>query len=137
MAHGGSRFAPDIVHQYGAHPAAGTWLALDETLTRSADRRILADEAAFADRLATLSPMHLTVLALMARGKLNKQIAHLCGSADATVKAHVSEILKRLGVRSRTQAAVQYAVFLERCRTGARSGEAAALAQTGRARSAA
>ncbi|MFC3674316.1 response regulator [Ferrovibrio xuzhouensis] len=60
----------------------------------------------FARRVAELTPQQFRVLALLAKGKLNKQIAHELSVGEATVKAHVTAILKKLGVRSRTQAAI-------------------------------
>lgn len=70
-----------------------------------------ADEAApqpddFARRAAELTPQQSRVLELLSQGKLNKQIAHELSVGEATVKAHVTAILKKLGVRSRTQAAI-------------------------------
>ena len=46
------------------------------------------------------------VLALLAQGKSNKQICRALGLAEATVKVHVTAVLKALGVTSRTQAVV-------------------------------
>ncbi len=46
------------------------------------------------------------VLELMARGHANKQIARAMGIAEKTVKTHVSSVLRKLGVQSRTQAAL-------------------------------
>ena len=43
----------------------------------------------------------------MSEGKLNKQIAYELGIGETTVKAHVSAILHKLGVYSRTQAAIE------------------------------
>jgi DNA-binding NarL/FixJ family response regulator len=60
----------------------------------------------FARRVAELTPQQFRVLILLARGRLNKQIAHELSVGEATVKAHVTAILKKLGVRSRTQAAI-------------------------------
>ena len=60
----------------------------------------------FARRVAELTPQQFRVLALLAKGRLNKQIAHDLSVGEATVKAHVTAILKKLGVRSRTQAAI-------------------------------
>lgn len=57
-------------------------------------------------RLATLSPQQLRVLAMIAEGKLNKQICFELGIAEQTVKAHASQIFRKLGVVSRTQAAL-------------------------------
>jgi DNA-binding NarL/FixJ family response regulator len=49
------------------------------------------------------------VLQLLARGSANKQIGHDLGIAEKTVKTHVGNILRKLGVQSRTLAAL-YAV---------------------------
>jgi two-component system, NarL family, response regulator LiaR len=57
----------------------------------------------------TLTERETEVLQLLARGKANKQIATSLYVTEKTVKAHVSSILAKLGVQSRTQAAL-YAV---------------------------
>lgn len=54
-----------------------------------------------------LTPQQWRVLSLMREGKLNKQIAHELSIGEATVKAHVTTILRKLGVRSRTQAVIE------------------------------
>jgi DNA-binding NarL/FixJ family response regulator len=59
-----------------------------------------------ARRLASLSPQQHRVLALVAEGRLNKQIADVLGIQERTVKAHLTVIFERLGVRNRTQAGV-------------------------------
>jgi two-component system, NarL family, response regulator LiaR len=56
-----------------------------------------------------LTPRERDVLRLLAQGLINKEIAQELGIGDKTVKTHVSNILGKLGVLSRTQAAV-YAV---------------------------
>jgi DNA-binding NarL/FixJ family response regulator len=63
--------------------------------------------SSFAQRAAQLTPQQWRVLALMVQGDQNKQIAHKLGVGEATVKAHVTEILRKLGVRSRTQAVIE------------------------------
>jgi DNA-binding NarL/FixJ family response regulator len=50
---------------------------------------------------------------MMADGMLNKQIAHDLNVSEATVKAHVSAVLFKLGVESRTQAVIRLARFKE------------------------
>jgi DNA-binding NarL/FixJ family response regulator len=59
-----------------------------------------------AARLATLTPQQMRVLMMLGEGLLNKQIAYKLGVSEATVKAHVSAILQKLGVDSRTQAVI-------------------------------
>ncbi|MCH9809003.1 MAG: response regulator transcription factor [Alphaproteobacteria bacterium] len=58
-------------------------------------------------KLKSLTPQQLRVLNMLKRGLLNKQIAHELGVGETTVKAHVSEILRKLGVASRTQAVIE------------------------------
>lgn len=60
-------------------------------------------------RLQTLTPQQTRVLGMLAEGLLNKQIAYELGVSEATIKAHVSAILQKLGVDSRTQAVIQLA----------------------------
>ncbi len=63
-------------------------------------------DAELAARLASLSPQQFRVLVLVAEGLLNKQIADRLQIQERTVKAHLSEVFERLGVRNRTQAGV-------------------------------
>lgn len=60
-------------------------------------------------RLQTLTPQQTRVLAMLAEGLLNKQIAYELGVSEATIKAHVSAVLQKLGVDSRTQAVIRLA----------------------------
>ena len=57
-------------------------------------------------RLSTLTPQQVRVLMMLSEGLLNKQIAYALGVSEATIKAHVSAILQKLGVDSRTQAVI-------------------------------
>jgi len=57
-------------------------------------------------RLATLTPQQVRVLMMLGEGLLNKQIAFKLNVSEATIKAHVSAILQKLGVDSRTQAVI-------------------------------
>jgi DNA-binding NarL/FixJ family response regulator len=57
-------------------------------------------------RIQTLTPQQTRVLGMLAEGLLNKQIAYELNVSEATVKAHVSAILQKLGVDSRTQAVI-------------------------------
>jgi len=58
-------------------------------------------------RLQTLTPQQTRVLGMLAEGLLNKQIAYELGVSEATIKAHVSAVLQKLGVDSRTQAVIR------------------------------
>ena len=66
----------------------------------------MGDDAAAGARLMSLTPQQLRVLVMITEGLLNKQIAHALGVSEATVKAHVTVILRKLGVISRTQAVI-------------------------------
>lgn len=56
------------------------------------------------ERLSTLTNQQARILQLICEGKLNKQIAYDLSIAETTVKAHVTAIMRKLGVQSRTQA---------------------------------
>ena len=57
-----------------------------------------------AAQIASLTPTQLKVLLGVMQGRLNKQIAYDLGVSEATVKAHMTAILKKLDVQNRTQA---------------------------------
>jgi DNA-binding NarL/FixJ family response regulator len=63
-------------------------------------------EAELVARLSTLTPQQVRVLMMLGEGLLNKQIAYRLNVSEATIKAHVSAILQKLGVDSRTQAVI-------------------------------
>lgn len=56
------------------------------------------------DALSSLTPQQARILEFMSDGLLNKQIAYELSIAEATVKAHVTAIMRKLGVQNRTQA---------------------------------
>ena len=66
-------------------------------------------ESRILQRLRNLTPQQLAVLELVREGRQNKVIAHELKLAETTVKAHVSEVLRKLGVTSRTQAVIEVA----------------------------
>ena len=66
----------------------------------------LRSEGVAEMRLKTLTPQQNRVLSMLGEGLLNKQIAYELGVSEATIKAHVSAILQKLGVDSRTQAVI-------------------------------
>ena len=65
-------------------------------------------------RLASLSPQEQRILALLADGMTNRQIAHEMFLAEKTVKNYVSNLLTKLGMARRTEAAVYAARHAER-----------------------
>jgi DNA-binding NarL/FixJ family response regulator len=80
----------------------GVWTPPDVDLKAGTD----AETADLMARLATLTPQQVRVLMMLSEGLLNKQIAYNLSVSEATVKAHVSAILQKLNVESRTQAVI-------------------------------
>jgi DNA-binding NarL/FixJ family response regulator len=80
----------------------GVWTPPDVDLSQGTD----AETADLMARLLTLTPQQARVLMMLSEGLLNKQIAYNLSVSEATVKAHVSAILQKLGVESRTQAVI-------------------------------
>ncbi|MEA2876796.1 MAG: hypothetical protein QOF14_1992 [Hyphomicrobiales bacterium] len=80
----------------------GVWTPPDVDLKAGTD----AETADLMGRLATLTPQQVRVLMMLSEGLLNKQIAYNLSVSEATVKAHVSAILQKLNVESRTQAVI-------------------------------
>lgn len=71
-----------------------------------AQAQLSADDHSLDEKLASLSPQQFKVLTRVTRGLLNKQIADELGIQERTVKAHMSAIFEKLGVKNRTQAGV-------------------------------
>ena len=80
----------------------GVWTPPGVDLTTPVDEEV----ADMVRRLSTLTPQQVRVLMMLSEGLLNKQIAYELGVSEATVKAHVSAILTKLNVDSRTQAVI-------------------------------
>jgi DNA-binding NarL/FixJ family response regulator len=83
--------------------AGGIWSPDDIDLGVEGDPEI----SDLIQRLQSLTPQQSRVLSMLAEGLLNKQIAYELGVSEATIKAHVSAVLQKLGVDSRTQAVIQ------------------------------
>ncbi len=82
--------------------AGGLWLPPDLGPATSTD----PESADIIRRLASLTPQQMRVLMMLSEGLLNKQIAFELSVSEATIKAHVSAILQKLRVESRTQAVI-------------------------------
>jgi DNA-binding NarL/FixJ family response regulator len=108
MEFGASGFIPKTLGIEALRAAIGrvlqgeVWTPPDVDLSRPSD----AEATALVARLSTLTPQQVRVLMMLSGGLLNKQIAYELGVSEATVKAHVSAILQKLGVESRTQAVI-------------------------------
>jgi DNA-binding NarL/FixJ family response regulator len=67
---------------------------------------VSAEAKAASEGLASLTPQQFRVLTMVCEGLLNKQIAYELSVSEATIKAHVTAIFRKLNVRTRTQAAL-------------------------------
>ncbi|HEX7769301.1 MAG TPA: response regulator transcription factor [Dokdonella sp.] len=109
IAHGASGYIPKST------PAAKIVEALSNVLdgdlwvpaeVRGGGGGLRADEADAAAQISGLTPQQFRVFGMIADGLLNKQIAYELGVSEATVKAHMTAIMRKLGVSNRTQAAL-------------------------------
>lgn len=108
MDFGGAGFIPKTLGIEAIRSAVvrvlegGVWMPPDVNVGSGTD----AASADVLARLASLTPQQVRVLMMLSGGLLNKQIAYELGVSEATVKAHVSAILQKLNVESRTQAVI-------------------------------
>lgn len=109
MDHGASGFLPksssmpSITDAICQVMAGSLWLPADFDRNTAGST---AEELSIANILSTLTPQQFRVTTMLAQGLLNKQIAYELNVTEATIKAHVTEIFRKLGVHSRTQAAL-------------------------------
>jgi DNA-binding NarL/FixJ family response regulator len=109
LAHGASAYIPkstaaaDIVAAIRAVLDGDVWLP---PALLGGPGELKPDEAAAAAQVAALTPQQFRVMTMIAEGLLNKQIAWELGVSEATVKAHMTAIMRKLGVNNRTQVAL-------------------------------
>jgi DNA-binding NarL/FixJ family response regulator len=105
---GASGFIPKSLAVEDMRKAIAAILAGDVWAPEGINSAIASDNEgdALAQRIAMLTPQQMRVLMMLKEGLLNKQIAFQLGVSEATVKAHVSAILQKLDVASRTQAVI-------------------------------
>ncbi len=113
-AMGAMGFVPKAVELAVLHEAMGC-LMKGEKWFPAAEPRGAVDEAHddAVERIGTLSPAQRVVLDALLAGRVNKQIARDMDISLATVKAHVSGVLRKLGVDTRTQAVLLARPVLE------------------------
>ena len=107
LEHGAAGFIPksssiDTITDAIAAVLMGEIWSPDTTATDLPGNNV--SEVQLAERMAQLTPQQFKVLMMMSQGLLNKQIAYNLNVSEATIKAHVSAILGKLGVNNRTQA---------------------------------
>lgn len=114
---GASGYVPKSQPVEKIRQAIGTVLDGGVSVPENLDPGAVADDSIrqVLVRLSTLTPQQLRVLGMLGEGLLNKQIAYKLGVSEATIKAHVSAILQKLGVDSRTQAVIA----INKCGLGA------------------
>lgn len=108
--HGASGFLPksssadDIYQAIDEVLNGGIWIP--EHVTNQPG--IADEELTAADAIASLTPKQFRVGSMVSQGLLNKQIAFELNVTEATVKAHMTEIFRKLGVHSRTQVVMTF-----------------------------
>lgn len=95
-----------LAHDKGLHESLADVLARSNDHHLAQAHGIVAGKPTSGDASA-LTPRELEVYALLAEGRSNREIAHALFISEVTVKVHVRHILRKLGVRTRTEAAVQ------------------------------
>jgi DNA-binding NarL/FixJ family response regulator len=103
---GAAGYLPKSVGPAEIRAAIDTVLKGEVFVPAGVDLKEADEQAAFIRRLATLTPQQIRVLMMLSDGLMNKQIAYELSISEATVKAHVSSILQKLDVDSRTQAVI-------------------------------
>ncbi len=110
IAHGAMGFIPKSADATSIANAVGLVLSgeiYDPFLHLELARTELAlseGERLAASRIRALTPAQFRVLVGLCEGKLNKQIAYELSITEATIKAHVTQVLRKLGANNRTQA---------------------------------
>lgn len=106
LDHGAMGFIPKSADAATLGEAITRVLDGDRWAPASADAApaATADEHDAAQRLQGLTPQQFRVLQMLGEGLLNKQIGYELGVSEATIKAHMTAILRKLGASNRTQA---------------------------------
>jgi DNA-binding NarL/FixJ family response regulator len=119
IQHGASGFIPKsspiATLEEGIRAVLDGEVWIPEGIDVSSDQ-LDSEEATIASALSSLTPHQFRVLMMLCEGLLNKQIAFQLGVSEATIKAHVTAILRKMQVSNRTQAVLA----VERLRIGAR-----------------
>ena len=107
MGYGAMGFIPkssssdDIANAINQILEGDTWLP---TELKNKVAEIQGEDREIAAQVASLTPQQYRVLQYLHEGLLNKQIAYELHISEATVKAHITAIFRKLGVYNRTQA---------------------------------
>ena len=105
LGHGAAAFIPKSADNAMLSAALHAVLRGERWAPRApVDTELPAAEVDLATTLGSLTPAQFRVFGLVAAGLLNKQIGFELGISEATVKAHMSAVLRKFGVNTRTQA---------------------------------
>ncbi|MEO0442767.1 MAG: response regulator transcription factor [Pseudomonadota bacterium] len=109
MGHGASGYIPKSASAKTLHSAIKALTKGERWLPPGVPNTPLVvsdEEKSLAAKVATLTPQQYRVLCYLREGWLNKQIGYELGVTEATVKAHITVIFRKLGVSNRTQAVI-------------------------------
>jgi DNA-binding NarL/FixJ family response regulator len=109
MGHGASGYIPKSCSPQEIQNAISTVLNGDRWIPESMRNNLTPvdrEEKDLAAKIATLTPQQYRVLCYLREGWLNKQIGFELGVTEATVKAHITAIFRKLGINNRTQAVI-------------------------------
>lgn len=109
MGHGACGYipkscSPQLIHQ-AIHAMLNGELWVPEDFRHSLTP-VDSEEKDLAAKIATLTPQQYRVLCFLREGWLNKQIGYELGITEATIKAHITAIFRKLGTSNRTQAVI-------------------------------
>jgi DNA-binding NarL/FixJ family response regulator len=110
MGHGASDYIPRSLSAGTLHEAIQAvvngelWIPI---LMENQLTAITHEEKSLAAKISTLTPQQYRVLCYVREGWLNKQIGFEIGITEATVKAHITAISRKLGVTNRTKAVIE------------------------------
>jgi len=109
MGHGASGYipkscSPQVIHQAIHSILDGNKWVPDDV--RKNLKPVTSEEKDLAAKIATLTPQQYRVLCYLREGWLNKQIGYELGVTEATIKAHITAVFRKLGTTNRTQAVI-------------------------------
>ena len=109
MGHGASGYIPKSCSPQVIHQAIHSILDGNRWVPeayRNSLSPVAPEEKDLAVKIATLTPQQYRVLCYLREGWLNKQIGYELGVTEATIKAHITAIFRKLGTTNRTQAVI-------------------------------
>lgn len=109
MGHGASGYIPKSCSPQQIQQAISSILEGNRWVPEEFENSltpVAIEEKDLAAKIATLTPQQYRVLCYLREGWLNKQIGYEIGVTEATVKAHITAIFRKLGISNRTQAVI-------------------------------